>query len=172
MRWGVDAAPIPVDLPFMAGVTSAALEFDFPPCFAYAIATTENVDLLSTDPQAALSVISGDNGHGLCQITPASWWEPPITAAWAVCPWQDPAENMAFALKWFLLPAVAYWNQTLLMEGDALIRCVAAEYNAGRSEAIAGHNAGNVDLYTEHGNYAARALANFAALVAGRTPWA
>jgi hypothetical protein len=170
MLYGVSAIPLPVTFPFAASIAAAA-GADFPPCWLGAVAATENGELLSVNPSAALTVISGDSGHGLYQITPEAWWPTPMRAAWSNLDWKSPTANATFARLWFLEPAVTYWNGTLLMTGDDLVKCVAAEYNAGRAAAQDGHEKGEVDAFTTGGDYGARTLANLHALLAGKLPW-
>ena len=102
----------------------------------------------------AATVISDDGGHGLLQLTssyPANW--------------ADPYANVLYAIDNFLRSAETYWSAEL--QGNNLIRAIAAEYNAGRSQAIAGHEAGNVDLYTTN-SYGQRALDMYLRLLAGK----
>jgi hypothetical protein len=151
MRWGIPGAPIPAALPFAQLFTSAAAEVNIPPCLPYAIKHNE-------DPQNDPTVVSGDGGHGLMQLTdtfPADW--------------QDPMANVVYAVRVYIVPAITFWNATMQQTGDALLRCVFAEYNTGRTNALAGHALGDVDRYTTN-TYAARALAAFHTLIAGGTP--
>ena len=49
------------------------------------------------------------------------------------------------------------------------MKAIAASYNAGLGNAIAGHANGNLDEYTTD-NYGARALANYTSLTQGVIP--
>jgi hypothetical protein len=152
MRNGISFGTLPTGLPFGEQITSAcALSPSFSALLAYAIKWNETSNM-----DDAASVISGDGGHGLFQLT-ASY---PID-------WTDPFRNAVYAIDEFLLPAETYWATEF--QGDDLVRAIAAEFNAGRGQAIAGHEKGNLDLYTTN-DYAARALATYTKLCAGLTP--
>ena len=83
--------------------------------------------------------------------------------------WADPVSNVKFAKEEYLLPAEDYWAAQG-MQGDDLVRAIAAEYNAGRGNAMAGHNSGDLDLFTTD-HYAARCLDHYHALQQGRSPF-
>jgi hypothetical protein len=83
--------------------------------------------------------------------------------------WADPQTNIDYAVENYILPAWAYWRATYGYQGDDLVRCIAAEYNAGRGGAEQGHAEGDVDLYTTN-HYADRCLMEYKALVAGQMP--
>jgi hypothetical protein len=160
MNLGISGAPIPISLKYAAPIQKAADDGAFWPLFAYAIAWRETISSeLSGYIQAnwpgktALDVITGDNGHGLCQVTPAAWWGAPITAAWAAIDWTDAEQNMAFGIEWFLNPAVDFWHGQEGFIGSSLIRLVASEYNAGRDETMKAHEEGDVDR-ADTNNYA------------------
>jgi hypothetical protein len=159
MIFGISGAPIPATLPYASNVTAACIQGDMPPCFVYAIAWRESIsgELEGLWPNAS-TVVSTDNGHGLMQLT-SSWPD-----NWAI-----PTANAEYAIDEFILPAIRYWHGLQQFSGDDLVRLVAATYNAGLGNAIKGHEAGNVDLYTTN-NYAAGILANLKALVAGLKP--
>jgi hypothetical protein len=167
MRNGLHAGPLPpLGLPFAVEIERAcALHDTFSPLVAYAVKVNETAD--STDParmeEGAIGdyLPNGDNaGHGIFQLT-SSW---PST-------WADPYSNAAYAI-WhpgFLREAETYWSARGL-QGEDLVRAVAASFNAGIGGAQAGHDAGDVDLRTTN-RYGARALEHYQALVAGRAPW-
>lgn len=150
MRNGLSAGPIPVVLPFAAEIERAceAVPNGFSPMVAYAIKLNETG---LNDPP---TIQSADGGHGLMQLT-SSW---PTN-------WQQPYANALWAVEFYLVPAETYWAGQG-MQGDDLVRCIAAEFNAGRGGAMDGHRIGNVDAYTTNG-YAARALKHYHLLVAG-----
>lgn len=152
MRNGIASGPLPAGLPFGEQIAAAcSITPTFSPLVAYAIKFNETADL-----DDAATIISGDGGHGLFQLT-SSYPEG----------WADPYVNALYAIDEFLLPAETYWAHEL--QGDDLVRAIAAEFNAGRTQAIEGHEKGNLDLYTTNG-YAARALATYIKLCAGLTP--
>ncbi len=154
MRNGISAGPLPqINLPFGTVVEKASDDADFSPLVVYAIKVNESGD--GTDP----AVQSDDGGHGLMQLT-ASFPQN----------WADPYANVAYAIVNFLIPAENFWAGQGF-SGDDLVRAIAAEYNAGRFQALAGHNAGDFDRYTTNA-YAARALAHYTALRAGQSPFA
>jgi hypothetical protein len=128
------------------------------PALAYAIAMHESIRGEIDDHWTAATVVSRDGGHGLFQLT-SSWPEN----------WEDPAANARFAVAMYLEPAFAFWTTYYHLEGADLVRAIAAEFNAGRSNALAGHHAGNVDLYTTD-NYAAAVLALYTRLVDSPEP--
>jgi hypothetical protein len=148
MRNGIVATPLDLAFPFARQINAACIAGDFFPYVAYAIKWNETANL----PDAA-TVISADGGHGLFQLTssfPADW--------------QDPYVNALYAVEDFLRPAETYWAHEL--QGDDLVRAIAAEFNAGRTQAIEGHEKGNLDLYTTN-NYGTRALASYHKLLNG-----
>ena len=106
--------------------------------------------------------ISGDGGHGIMQLTSSYPND-----------WQDPATNIAYAIEHFIVPAWNYWANanafSAAQQGEALVKCIAATYNAGLGNVQEGFERGNVDLYTTN-NYGERAVANYAALVGGTIP--
>lgn len=148
MKDGIEGASVGIGLPFSATVNAACIVADFSPILCYAVAWRETIEEYGSGAAGVLAD-NGDGGHGLMQITPEDWWSAEMTAEWDALAWQDAPQNVAFALKWFLLPALSYWAP--FEQGEALVKCVAAEYNAGRSAVIAAHAKGNVDLATTNG---------------------
>ena len=159
MRWGVSGALIPAGLPYQDIIRNACLPVDFPPCFAYAIAVNETIAGQVRGAWNAASVISGDGGHGLFQLTS---WVPPD--------WEDPSRNAFYAVRDWLLPDAIRAFQELRVTGGDLVRVVAASFNAGWGNMMAGHRLGDVDTYTSD-HYAARVLANYERLIAGQSPF-
>jgi hypothetical protein len=135
-------------MPFAQQINAACLTENWFPYVTYAIKWNETAAL----PDAA-TVISADGGHGVMQLTSS------FPANWA-----DPYQNVLYAIGHFLAPAETFWKT--FEQGNDLIRCIAAEYNAGRAQAIEGHEEGDVDKYTTDG-YAGRALATYLKLLAG-----
>jgi hypothetical protein len=147
---GISGAPLPEGFPYKAIIEAVCGEA-FPPCLMGAIKMNETG--LGEGPAAELN-ISFDGGHGLMQLTSSYPTD-----------WAEPAANFRYALEQFLLPALVDWQDA--EQGDNLVRCIAATYNAGYGNAQAGHAEGDVDKYTTN-RYATRALAHFTALSAGR----
>lgn len=172
MRNGLSAGPLKPGLLYGEPIQAAALK---PPTFSpellYAIAWRETIrgQVQGLWP-SALTVVASDNGCGLCQVTPAEWWPEWLHADWAEVDWRDPEQNAAFAVEQFLEPAETFWVTDQGMQGLDLARCIAAEYNCGRSQALFGHQQGNVDRYTTGGNYAADVCLNYTRLVNGQRP--
>jgi hypothetical protein len=104
-------------------------------------------------PDAARTCVSDDGGHGIMQLT-ASFPDPG---------WDDPATNIGYAYDHFIGPALDYWHGLEKFQGDALVKLVAATYNAGLSAAIQGHAEGDVDKYTTNA-YGSGVLAIYASL--------
>lgn len=150
MKDGISGAPLPAEFPYKSIIEQVCFENDCSPCLVGAIKINETG---LTDPP---DVVSADGGHGLMQLTSSY---PPD--------WADPEANFRYAVQNFILPAWTYWNTSL--QGDDLVRAIAASYNAGIGGAQNGHDQGNVDLYTTN-NYGARALANYTSLVGGTIP--
>ncbi|MGD0968620.1 MAG: hypothetical protein ABR949_10065 [Candidatus Aquilonibacter sp.] len=169
MLWGISGAPINVSLKYAAPIQDVADATSFWPLFLYAIAYRESIsgEIAGLWP-SALTIVAPDNGRGLCQVTPAPWWSDDMNEAWEKIDWTNPNQNAAYAVMWFLQPAVEYW-QPLGNEGTVLIKLVAAEYNAGREKVIAAHAKGDVDLATTNG-YAAAVLGIYANLLERGVP--
>jgi len=172
MRYGISAAPLKPGLLYGEPIQAAAvIQPSFSPPWLYAIAYRESIrgQLAGLWP-SALTVVAPDNGCGICQVTPADWWEPWLHAAWNAIDWKDPEANAAFAVAYFLLPAQTFWATEVGLAGTDLLRAASAEYNCGRELALEGHAAGNVDLHTTGGDYAADVALNYTRLVNGQPP--
>lgn len=172
MRNGLLAGPLPakLNLPFASEIERAcAVAPTFSPILAYAIKVNETG--LSDDPAeiqigadpATLCMPDGSPcGVGIFQATsyhPPGWQEPYVAALEAVRIWLYPAEE--------------FWAGTFGMQGADLVRAVAAEYNAGRGNAEAGHRAGDVGIYTTFSDgvsYSDRCLGHYNRLQKGVTP--
>jgi hypothetical protein len=151
VRNGIAATPLDLSVPFAQQINAACTVENWFPYVTYAIKFNETAAL----PDAA-TIISPDGGHGLMQLTSS------FPANWA-----DPYQNVLYAIGHFLAPAETFWKT--FEQGDNLIRCIAAEYNCGRSNTIEGHEQGDVDKYTTN-NYAARALSAYTLLTQGKVP--
>lgn len=153
MLFGISGKPVPTNLPYAMPINQACTipGRSFPPCLVYAIAWRETIFGQTIGLWNASTVVSGDGGHGLLQLTSS------FPAAW-----QDPSVNIGFAIQQFLMPDLIWWTQQIPgIQGDDLVRCVAASFNAGREGAWRGHMEGNVDKYTtggDRGPYAADVL--------------
>jgi hypothetical protein len=165
MRNGLSAGPLPAHLPYgdaiqkacegarYAGLTS------FSPLVAYACAVNETIQGEVNGSWSAATVVSADGGHGLFQLTSSF----PVN-------WRDPYTNALFACEHFFMPAEAFWSSPpYSLSGTALLRAIAASFNAGLGNALAGHRRGDVDAYTT-AHYADRARAHYDALLAGKSP--
>jgi hypothetical protein len=152
MRNGLSAGPLAAGLLYGPQIQAAC---EIPPTFspevAYAIALNETIEGQENGSWDAATVVSADGGHGLFQLT-SSYPDD----------WADPLANATYAVEHFLLPAETFWSN-MGIQGDDLVRCIAADFNAGRQGALDGHAKGDVDLYTTD-HYAARALANYLGL--------
>jgi hypothetical protein len=156
-RNGIQGGTLAPSLPYVLPISSACNVADFFPSVTYAICWRESisgeVDGLWAD---AAQVLSPDGGHGLGQLTSSFPTD-----------WADPYKNVLYAIDEFLKPAEVFWAAEL--QGDNLVRAIAAEYNAGRSDAIKGHAMGNLDLYTTNG-YAAAVLSFYHTILATGRP--
>lgn len=148
MQDGIVGALVPSSMRYSSAVNGAAVETKFSPLLVYTVAWIETIEgEVSTNSWDAATVISSDGGHGLCQLTSSFPQN-----------WDDPRYNCIYAINNFLKPALDFWSsKPYNYTGDNLVRAILAEYNAGRSQALAGHAAGNLDLYTTN-KYAARGL--------------
>ena len=168
MKRGVSGSPIPSYLPFAAEITQACSEYDFPPCLAYAVKINETG--LSNDP-AEMQIGSvgdympdGSNaGHGIFQLT-SSW---PASSNPADN-WSNASANARYALAEFLQPAWLFWTSNTELEGEYLVKVIAASFNAGLLAAWNAHLSGNVDAI-DTDDYGARAVRHYLELVAGGT---
>lgn len=144
-------------LPYVSQVLQSCTLLNWFQSVAYAIAWRESISgqVAGLWPNAA-TVLSDDGGHGLFQLTYSFPDE-----------WDDPYRNALYAIVTFLEPAETYWAQ--VEQGDNLVRCIAAEYNAGRDLALKGHDEGDVDKYTTD-NYAAAVLGFYHSILASGKP--
>jgi hypothetical protein len=175
MRNGLSAGPLPRGLLYGAQISQAcdAVPNGFSPLVAYAIAFRETIrgQIEGLWPDAATVMsLNGDGGHGLFQITVEDWWTSGMTTQWASFDWKDPVSNGLFAVKWFLLDAESYWANVIGLSGDALIKCIADEFNDGRTATIRAHAQGNADGASTGGNYGSDVVANYHRILAGQSP--
>ena len=148
---GISGREVDESLPYASITNTVCDNEQFFPAVAYAIFWQESIQGQVNGKWNAATVESDDGGHGIGQLT-SSW----------PSDWQDPTANITYAVEHYLLPALDYWKSSL--QGDDLVRAIAATYNAGLGAALAGHAQGNIDLYTTD-DYAARALASYTAIV-------
>ena len=157
MRNGIVAGALAPSLRYVDPITQACTTANWFPSVAYAIFWRETIsgEVAGLWPSAA-DVISSDGGHGLGQLTESY---PPD--------WADPYANALYAIDHFLKGAEVYW--AFDVQGEDLVRCIAAEYNAGRARTIEAHDKGNVDLATTDG-YAAAVLGFYRSILATGKP--
>jgi hypothetical protein len=168
MRNGISGASVPLQLLYAGEINAATLRESFFPLLTYAIAEVETIEGERAGRWDAATVVADDGGTGLCQITQEDWWSSEMIFDWNAITRTNPYDNTCFALRYFLIPAEEFWVANYAFQGNDLIRAIAAEYNAGRNLALAGHNAGNIGLYTTPENgvlYTDHVLANYTKLV-------
>jgi len=158
MIYGISGSPIPAHLPYAAPIQAACQDANFPPCLAYAVAWRETVRGEKNGSWNAVTVVSGDGGRGLFQLTSSYPSD-----------WENLNGNIAYALAHFLVPSLHFFAGTGL-RGDDLLRCVAGSFNEGEGQALLDHWAGNVDLGTTGHDYAQSVQSNFHRLIAGQDP--
>lgn len=149
MKDGIAGGPLASHHEFAAIVNELAIELDVSPLLVYAIRLNE------TSEGDSPSIVSFDGGHGVMQLTSSF---PPD--------WADPAANIRYAIVDYIAPDWKSWKAAEpSLQGDDLVRCIAAGYNGGFERALQAHRAGNVDRATYSGHYAADAVANYHRLV-------
>lgn len=142
MLYGISGAPVPValNLPYADDVNAACQIVPFPPCLAYAVCWRETVRGYGL---AAATIVSGDGGHGLFQLTS---WVPPD--------WATPSRNAYWAILRWLLPSLNHFHDRGVTDVDALMRATADSFNAGVGpidQRLA--NGEQIDGATTHANY-------------------
>ena len=157
MKDGIVSGTLPQDYLYAAPISYAATSHLTSVFLAYAIALNETIEGEKAGLWNAATVVSPDGGHGLFQLTSLIPYN-----------WNDPLTNASWACEDYIVPAWAYWaNAPYHLQGDDLVRAIAAEFNAGRGNAINGHREGDVGKYTTFSDgksYADRALAHYQAL--------
>lgn len=156
-RWGLESGHLDLTLPYAEAINMAAIDEACPAALAYAIAWRESIFGETQGWWEASSIESADGGHGLFQLT-ASW---PTN-------WMEPAANARYAMSNFIIPAGEYW-QGRVDGSQALVKCIAATYNAGLGNAVAGHAQGDVDKFTSNG-YGAAVAEYYAEIIATGRP--
>lgn len=152
MQNGISGAPLPDGFPYKQTI-EVICGTTFFPCLVGAIKMNETG--LGHGPDTENDV-SFDGGHGIMQLT-SSW---PSN-------WQDPHANIQYAVEEFMRGAYAsFTSPPYSFSGDTLVKAIAAAYNAGFANAVAGHNEGDLDKYTTN-NYGARALTHYHNLLNG-----
>lgn len=150
--------PIPTGLPYATQVATACVPKNMPPCLLYAIAWRESIQGEVNGSWTAATVVSGDGGHGLCQLTssyPSNW--------------SDPTANVSYAIDRFVLPAIDYWHGLHQFTGDTLVLLVAATFNEGLGAAEKYHARGDVDAGTTD-EYGHGVLSIYRTLITGQRP--
>ena len=156
MRFGVSGQLVMRGLLYADTTNHVCVSYDFFPCVAYAIFWQESIEGEVNGKWDAKTVVSGDGGHGIGQLT-SSWPDN----------WQDPVANITYAVEHFMVPALQDWQN--LLHGDDLVRAIAATYNAGFGQAWNGHVLGDLDMYTTD-RYGERALATYRSLTTTGKP--
>jgi len=156
MIHGIDSGKIPTQLIYAEIIQKAADDANVSALLCYAIANRETLRGQRAGSWDAASVVSADGGHGLFQLT-SSW----------PSDWADPSANTAYAIAHFIKPAMD-WLVEQGLEGDALIKGIAASFNAGLGAAWNAHVSQNdFDACTTGNDYASDVLANYLALHSG-----
>jgi len=172
MRNGITGQPIPAHLNLVFAYeieTGCTVPPTFSPILAYAIKVcetdqTDPADVIEkgADLTTMLMPNGSPAGRGLFQLS-SSW---PAN-------WKDPMMSTMYAIAHFLYPAEMFWSSSYGMQGDNLVRCIAAEYNAGRSGALSGHARGDVGTFTtrqDGKNYSDECLSYYHNLEKGLAP--
>lgn len=156
---GISGAPVPAAREYARLFNDVGILRAFPPLVICAVRLNETAEGFppdglqdGADPATGLMPNGSNAGHGIMQLT-SSW----------PADWADPGASIDYATTKFLIPARDYWAPTL--QGDDLVRAIAASYNAGIGGAQLGHDRGDVDLCTTD-RYGARALAHYLQLAA------
>lgn len=153
MKDGIISGIIPPQYPYAKPIQMAAVRTNCSAFLAYAIAEAETIEGELAGMWNAATVVSFDYGYGLFQIT-----SQPIPPNWS-----DPYTNARWAMENFILPAWSYWSRPAFgAAGESLVRCIAAEFNAGRGAALAGHEEHqDVGYYTTGRDYDKRVLKHY-----------
>ena len=170
MQFGLAAGPLPSGLLYAAPIQAACIAANFSPVAAYCVAMRETIRGQIEGQWNALTIVAEDNGKGLFQVTQEDWWTEEMIAEWTAIDFTDPHANAAYALKWFLVPALQFWAGQIGLTGDALLKCVADEFNAGRNAVIKAHALGNADAATTEHDYGSDIVANYHRIEAGLAP--
>ncbi len=156
-QYGISGALVNPTFPYAHVINEAAISNDVSPKLCYAIAYRETIsgEINGLWPNAA-TVIAGDGGTGLFQLTP-----PPPSLDNPL----DPYQNAMAAMQGWILPALALWVGQGY-QGDTLVLLVAATFNEGSEAAEKYHAQGNVDAGTTD-EYGHGVLTYYTALVNG-----
>lgn len=146
---GISGQPLPASFPY-ASIINQLCGDRTPPCLVGAIKFNETG--LGCGPETE-NCVSFDGGRGVMQLTSSYPSD-----------WTDPRSNIGYAIAHFIDPAIDAWI-ALGLQGDDLVRAVAASYNEGLGTAELAHKTrDDVDAYTTHA-YGMRALEEFKRLV-------
>lgn len=160
MRWGISGQPLPAGLLYGAEISAACAAYNFPVCFAYAIAWRESIRGESNGKWNAATVVSSDGGHGVFQLT-----------SYVPTGWSDPLTNAEAALAYWLVPNVNSFYDRFDLRGDALVKAAADAFNRGYGAVSADLSAGrDPDAGSTGKNYGADVLAQYRRLIAGQNP--
>lgn len=153
MQHGIVAGTIPHALPFAGVIQAAADAAGFSAALAYGVAWRETIRGQKYGQWNAATVVSTDGGHGLFQLT-SSYPDD----------WREPESNARYALDNFLKPARDFFVAKGVL-GEALVRCIAAAFNAGTETAWEAHLRYDVDSVTTGHNYGADVFRVYHAII-------
>jgi hypothetical protein len=161
MRFAIVGEDVNTTLPYAQAINQAATELDFSPVAAYAVAWRETIrGERSGLWKDAATVVSGDGGHGLFQLT--SWY--PST-------WQQPYWNAHWAILRWLLPSMMHYEAVHRYAGEALLQACADAFNAGQGAVCSACERGeSLDSVTTGHDYGQDVVATYRRLVAGDPP--
>lgn len=160
MRWGISGQPLPAGLLYGSEITAACLAYNFPVCFAYAIAWRESIRGESGGKWTAATVVSPDGGHGLFQLT-----------SYVPNGWSDPLTNAEAALQYWLLPNVNAFYDRFELRGDPLVKAAADAFNRGYGAVSANLTAKkDPDAGSTGHDYGSDVLSQYHKMAAGGAP--
>jgi hypothetical protein len=166
MIYGLSGRPLPPGLLYGSQIEAACEARNFPPCAAYGVANRETLRAQRSGWLAATfagkdaaTVITGDGGHGVFQLT-SSFPDD----------WADVMANTLYALDHFLVPSMHYYAGAG-HEGDELLDLIADAFNAGSGRVNSFRVQGlTADMATTGGDYGADVLRCYHALLESGVP--
>lgn len=161
MRDGISGGPLSEKHEYATIVNALSDAGGVSPLLVYAIRLNETSEGFppnglqgGADPETGLMPDGSYAGHGIMQLT-SSW----------PADWKDPEANFRYAIEEFIAPEWARWVTETGLQGEGLVRAIAASYNAGYGGAFAAHARGDVDAVTTN-RYGERALEHYRQLLA------
>jgi hypothetical protein len=161
MRDGIEGGPLTDKHEYAEIVNRLSAERGVSPLLVYAIRLNETSEGFppgglqgGADPETGDMPDGSNAGHGIMQLT-SSWPND----------WSDPEANFKYAIEQFIEPDWNAWAEQTGLQGDGLVRAIAASYNAGLGAAMLAHKRGDVDAVTTN-RYGERALEHYHALFA------